>query len=76
MKKLEKIIKQMVLICIRFYQKMVSPFFPATCRFVPSCSEYMVQAIDKYGLISGGYKGIKRIFRCHPLHSGGYDPIP
>ena len=68
--------KQRILFCIRLYQKMISPIFPPTCRYVPSCSEYMAQAIDKYGVMSGGVKGIKRIFRCHPFHAGGYDPIP
>jgi putative membrane protein insertion efficiency factor len=76
MKKLNEMIKQTVLFCIHIYQKAVSPFFPPTCRYVPSCSEYMAQAIDKYGIMSGGYKGIKRLLRCHPFHAGGYDPIP
>jgi putative membrane protein insertion efficiency factor len=76
MKKLEKAAKQIFIFLVRFYQKVVSPIFPSTCRYYPSCSEYMVQAIEKYGFMSGILKGIKRIFRCHPLHPGGYDPVP
>jgi hypothetical protein len=61
---------------IRFYQKTVSRALPPSCRFVPSCSEYTYQAIEKYGVIKGGWLGLKRIARCHPLNPGGYDPVP
>ncbi len=62
---------------ITVYQKIVSPFLPAnTCRFYPSCSSYTVEAIRKYGGFRGAALGLKRILRCHPLHPGGFDPVP
>ncbi len=60
---------------ISLYQKVVSPLFPSTCRFYPSCSEYTKQAVQKYGIIKGSWKGIRRIIRCHPFNPGGYDPL-
>jgi uncharacterized protein len=68
--------KHVALILIRFYQKFISPGLPSACRFYPSCSQYGYQAIDKYGLIKGGWMAVKRISRCHPFHPGGYDPVP
>ena len=61
---------------IRVYQKTVSRALPPSCRFIPSCSEYTYQAIEKYGTIKGSWLGLKRVSRCHPLNTGGYDPIP
>ena len=61
---------------VLFYRKVISPLKPACCRFTPTCSEYMKQAIQKYGVLKGGWLGIKRICRCHPLNPGGYDPVP
>ena len=61
---------------VRLYQKTASRVLPPSCRFVPSCSEYTYQAIEKYGVIKGGWLGLKRIVRCHPLNPGGYDPVP
>jgi uncharacterized protein len=61
---------------IRLYQRTISRWFPPTCRFVPSCSEYGYQAIEKYGLARGGVLAIRRLARCHPLHPGGIDPVP
>ncbi len=58
---------------IRFYQGFLSPSLGENCRFYPSCSEYTYQAIEKYGLLRGGWKGVKRILKCHPWHSGGVD---
>lgn len=60
---------------IRLYQRFISPLKPRTCRFYPTCSHYSIQAISKYGAIKGGYKSIKRIFRCNPFNKGGYDPL-
>ena len=68
-------IKKFVLFLITVYQK-VSKYTPARCRFYPTCSEYTRQAIEKYGLLKGGWLGVKRIVRCHPLNEGGYDPVP
>ncbi|MFH0886842.1 MAG: membrane protein insertion efficiency factor YidD [bacterium] len=61
---------------IKFYQKFISPLIPSRCRYYPSCSEYMAQAIDKWGNIKGTFLGLRRILRCHPFSKGGYDPIP
>jgi putative membrane protein insertion efficiency factor len=68
--------KYLALALIRFYQKFISPTLPPACRFYPSCSKYGYQAIEKYGLMKGGWMAIKRICRCHPFHPGGYDPVP
>ncbi|MDI6710819.1 MAG: membrane protein insertion efficiency factor YidD [Thermoanaerobacterales bacterium] len=59
---------------IRFYQLVISPLFPACCRFYPSCSEYAVAAIRKYGPVRGLYRAARRVLRCHPWSPGGYDP--
>ncbi|HYM21274.1 MAG TPA: membrane protein insertion efficiency factor YidD [Candidatus Kapabacteria bacterium] len=61
---------------IRMYQRLLSPMLGNNCRFEPTCSEYSAQAIMKYGIFKGSWLGIKRIGRCHPLHPGGYDPVP
>ncbi|MBE7470808.1 MAG: membrane protein insertion efficiency factor YidD [Anaerolineae bacterium] len=68
--------KYLALILIRFYQKFISPALPPACRFYPTCSHYSYEAIEKYGLIKGGWLAVKRIGRCHPFHPGGYDPVP
>lgn len=61
---------------IRFYQKRVSPVLPARCIYVPTCSQYAYEAIERYGLVRGGALTLRRIARCHPFHAGGYDPVP
>jgi putative membrane protein insertion efficiency factor len=61
---------------IRGYQKFISPLFPPSCRYYPTCSNYSVQAIQKHGAIKGSLMGISRILRCHPFVKGGYDPVP
>lgn len=68
--------KPVFLVLIRFYQKWISRFLPSSCRFYPSCSEYAFQAIEKYGVLKGGWMGMRRIGRCHPFHPGGFDPVP
>jgi putative membrane protein insertion efficiency factor len=60
---------------IRVYQKLSPVKIIPTCRFYPTCSQYFVEALQKYGLIKGSYLGIKRILRCHPYNKGGYDPL-
>ncbi|MFZ0548972.1 MAG: membrane protein insertion efficiency factor YidD [Candidatus Promineifilaceae bacterium] len=68
--------KRIPLLLIRFYQLTFSRVLPPSCRFTPSCSHYGYEAIEKYGIIKGGWLTIKRIARCHPLNPGGYDPVP
>lgn len=68
--------KRVVLGMLRFYQGAISPTLPPSCRFQPTCSEYMVQAVQKYGVLQGLFMGLKRLARCHPFHEGGYDPVP
>ncbi|MCC7339082.1 MAG: membrane protein insertion efficiency factor YidD [Pirellulaceae bacterium] len=59
---------------VRVYQRGLSPLLGSSCRFQPTCSAYMITAIEKYGLLRGTARGCKRILRCHPFHRGGYDP--
>jgi hypothetical protein len=61
---------------IRIYQKLVSPNLGANCSYQPTCSQYTLEAIDRFGVARGGWLGAKRIGRCHPLRAGGYDPVP
>ncbi|MBQ9495420.1 MAG: membrane protein insertion efficiency factor YidD [Treponema sp.] len=61
---------------IRAYQICISPLLPSCCRYTPTCSQYAIDAIQKYGPCKGLFLAIKRIFRCHPFHAGGYDPVP
>jgi uncharacterized protein len=61
---------------VRIYQAMLSPFFPDSCRFQPTCSAYMIQAIEKYGVLKGTWLGAKRIARCQPWGGHGHDPVP
>ena len=75
MKYISKFFTWILIIPIRIYQKLISPLLPATCRFYPTCSEYFIQALQKYGVFKGSYLGIKRILRCHPGNPGGYDPL-
>ena len=68
--------KRVALALIRGYQRYVSRVLPSSCRFHPSCSVFTYEAIERYGLLRGGWMGVKRITRCHPLNEGGYDPVP
>ncbi len=63
-----------LILLVRIYQWTLSPFLGGQCRFEPSCSRYFIQAVQKYGAISGACRGVRRIGRCHPWHPGGYDP--
>ena len=68
--------KKISLFLIRFYQKHISPGLPATCRFVPTCSDYAIQAIERFGFLKGSLISLWRILRCNPFCKGGYDPGP
>jgi len=68
--------KRVLLAIVRFYRKNVSPMSAPRCRFTPTCSRYALEAIEKYGAAKGSLLTIKRIFKCHPFHKGGYDPVP
>jgi len=68
---------KLILFSLRMYQLIISPMLPPnTCRFYPTCSEFSIEAVKKYGSIKGMWLSIKRILRCHPFHPGGYDPVP
>lgn len=68
--------KRVLLFLVRTYQLAISPLLPPSCRYTPSCSEYSVQALHKYGACKGSWLSAKRVCRCHPWHPGGYDPLP
>lgn len=67
--------KEIAVYLLRGYKLLISPLFPPSCRFTPTCSEYAAEAIMKYGLLRGLALGAKRVLRCHPFSSGGYDPV-
>ena len=73
---LSKIINSVLIGLVKFYRSALSPLKPSTCRFYPTCSMYMLQALERYGPLKGSYLGIKRILKCHPFHKGGHDPVP
>ena len=68
--------KVVLLLLIRFYRGFLSPLKPPSCRYIPTCSEYAMIAVEKYGAAKGSFLAIKRILRCHPFHKGGHDPVP
>ncbi|WP_346355097.1 membrane protein insertion efficiency factor YidD [Azotosporobacter soli] len=67
--------KRIFIVVINFYRIFISPLKPPTCRFVPTCSQYAIEAIETYGAWRGSKKALGRILRCHPFHPGGYDPV-
>lgn len=73
--KVGDIIKNILLGAVKLYKYAISPLLPDSCRFVPTCSEYSAEAIERYGAVKGSYLSLKRILRCHPFHNGGYDPV-
>ena len=68
--------KRLLIALVRFYRTAVSPYRPPCCRYYPTCSQYALEAIEKYGALKGGWLAFKRILRCNPFHKGGYDPVP
>ena len=71
-------VKHILIALVKFYRKYISPLTPPTCRYVPTCSQYALEALEKYGAVKGGWLAVKRICRCHPFHKGHdfYDPVP
>ena len=67
--------KKVLMALVRFYRRYISPMRQPCCRFVPTCSEYAVQALEKYGALKGSLKAVRRLLKCHPFHKGGYDPL-
>jgi len=68
--------KSVLLWLLRNYKRYVSHWLPPSCRFEPTCSVYMVQAVEKKGIVRGLYLGLRRLLKCHPFHAGGFDPVP
>ena len=71
-------VKHILIALVKLYRKYISPLTPPTCRYVPTCSQYALEALEKYGALKGGWLAVKRICRCHPFHKGHdfYDPVP
>lgn len=69
-------LQRILLIAVRFYQKGVSPFTPAACRFTPTCSRYAVDALEAHGALRGSWLAVRRLLRCHPFGGRGFDPVP
>jgi putative membrane protein insertion efficiency factor len=67
--------RKAVIASLRFYKRFLSPYLPSACRFQPTCSEYMLEAVSKYGVLRGVSLGTRRLLRCHPFHQGGFDPV-
>lgn len=68
--------KTLALAALRFYKTRVSPNLPAACRYTPTCSEYAIEAIERYGVLKGGWLATRRVVSCNPFSRGGYDPVP
>ena len=73
---ISNLLKLLIINIIKIYQLFISPFFPSSCKFSPSCSRYGIEAINKYGAIRGSFLTVKRVLKCNPWNNGGYDPIP
>ena len=75
LKELNRYLSKLLIYLVRFYQKYISPLKGPTCRFYPTCSQYSIEAIKKYGALKGIYLTMRRLLKCHPFHTGGYDPL-
>ena len=72
----EALVLALLLALVKFYRAAISPYRPPCCRYYPTCSQYALEAIEKYGALKGGWLAFRRILRCNPFHKGGYDPVP
>ena len=68
--------RNILILLIKFYRHAISPYIAPSCRYTPTCSEYAIEAIDRFGPLRGGWLVLRRIGRCHPWHEGGFDPVP
>ncbi len=68
-------VQKLVIGLLRLYKALLSPLLPSACRFYPTCSEYMIEAVQRYGAVRGVWMGLRRLLRCHPFHAGGFDPV-
>ena len=68
--------RELLIAFLRLYKHWISPLLPSACRFHPTCSVYMLEAVDRFGAARGVWLGLKRLVKCHPLHAGGFDPVP
>lgn len=75
-KRMKKLLEKVFILIIRFYQYVISPYFPAACRYTPTCSVYGIEALKKHGAFKGSWLTIKRILSCNPWGGSGYDPVP
>ena len=73
---MNKLLRRLAILPIRIYLKIISPLLPGVCRYRPTCSEYMAEAIQTHGIVKGLYLGTRRLLRCHPWGGSGYDPVP
>lgn len=73
---MRRVVSKIFILLIRFYQLSISPMLGQNCRYSPTCSQYSIEAINKYGALKGGWIALKRIFSCHPWGGNGYDPVP
>lgn len=73
---MNKLLLMLLLALVRGYQMLISPLFPPSCRFQPTCSQYALEALEQFGPLRGSWLAVRRILRCHPLHPGGFDPVP
>ena len=67
--------RALTLTILRIYKRWISPMLPSACRFHPTCSEYMIQAVEAHGVARGVWMGVRRLAKCHPFHAGGFDPV-
>lgn len=76
MKSINKILSYLLILLVKFYQGAISPLLPASCRYQPTCSQYMIESIREWGFLKGTGLGLRRISKCHPWGGHGYDPVP